>query len=378
VYVRSLKLRAVRNLGAIAIEPGARFNVFHGDNAQGKTSLLEAIYALCTLRSFRTHRLAELVSFGSERASLAATVERNGLSHHYELLVAPRGRSARVDGKVVRPLSRYFGQFTVVLFAPEDLLVPRGTPADRRRFLDRAVFNRAPGHLVHVQAYEKVLRSRNQVLKSHRERSGGPLRDLLAVYDDQLARTGARLVAARKRYLDELRAGFQAAFVAIARTGAAADLRYDAAWPEGAAGAAAAAEEEFAAGLRALLARSLSRDLARGITTVGPHRDDLQFILDGRPAAAYASQGQLRALVLAWKTAELLLLERTHGDPPVLLLDDVSSELDRSRNEYLFEFISNCPSQCFITTTHPGHILLSADRLDFAVRAGVITPQNTD
>ena len=130
------------------------------------------------------------------------------------------------------------------------------------------------------------------------------------------------------------------------------------------------------AGLTEALARSRPADLARGVTTVGPHRDDLELTLDGRSAAAFASQGQLRALILAWKIAELELLGEAHGESPILLLDDVSSELDPQRNEYLFEFLRSKKTQCAITTTHPRHVLATTPRVDFEVRSGVVTRQN--
>ena len=138
----------MRNLAACALEPGPRFNVFPGNNGQGKTNLLEALYVVGTLRSFRTARLAELIRFGDDEAYVAARVERGDLERIFELTLARAVAGGRLDGKAVRPLAKYFGQFNVVLFAPEDLLVPRGSPGERRRFLDRAVFNQRAGYLL--------------------------------------------------------------------------------------------------------------------------------------------------------------------------------------------------------------------------------------
>src|SRR5690606_27316790 len=134
-------------------------------NGQGKTNLLESIYVAGALRSFRTQRMADLIGFGRDQAYIGARILRGGLERVYELTQRASSRLVRLDGKAVRPISRYFGDFNVVLFAPEDLQVPRGSPADRRRFLDRAVFNRAPRYLGDVQAYEKVVRSRNALLR---------------------------------------------------------------------------------------------------------------------------------------------------------------------------------------------------------------------
>ena len=278
---------------------------------------------------------------------------------------------ARLDGKAVRPTSRYFGGFQVVLFAPEDLAVPRGSPADRRAFVDRAVFQRAPEYLGEAQNYDKVLKSRNALLRGLRERTS---RDhtLLEVYDQQLAELGARRMVRRARLLVEIAPGFRRAFEAIARVDIPVDLAY-----APALGPIAGDEPAVAAALGEALRESRARDIARAATSVGPHRDDLELTLGGQPAGAFASQGQLRAMVLAWKTAELDLLEDAHGEPPILLLDDVSSELDPRRNEYLFEFLRVKRNQCFVSTTHPRHVLATEERVDYDVSSGDVTRQNS-
>jgi DNA replication and repair protein RecF len=309
-----------------------------------------------------------MIQFGAPAMRVRARVERGGLKRLYEVDIAPGSRKVRLDGKAPRPVARYFGDLNVVLFAPEDLHLPRGAPADRRRFLDRAVFNRRGEHLTVVADYDKALRSRNALL---REAAAGRrpkgLADQLAVWDEQVAALGARLIAHRRAYLAELRGPVQAAFEAIARAGKPADIGYTTA-PE----LAAAPDAQLPDALRKALAAAQPRDLARGSTSVGPHRDDLAFGFDGHDAAAVASQGQLRALVLAWKTAEIALLEQVHGEAPILLLDDVSSELDPARNRYLFEYLAQRPGQCFITTTHAGFVLLDQNRVDHQVRDGRI------
>jgi len=374
--------------------------VFHGDNGQGKTNLLETIYVVGALRSFRTQRLAELIAFERDRAYIGARIQRGGLERVYELVQRQRGRQVRLDGKAVRPISKYFGDFNVVLFAPEDLQVPRGSPAERRRFLDRAVdlqvprgspaerrrfldravFNRSPRYLGEVQAYDKVVKNRNALLRElgSGKRSLRQAGDFLAVFDQQLAELGALLMRYRVHFLDEIRPRFQEAFQSITHTGLAVDVSYASAVDITQASDSAESgpgSEQLTRALAAAIAERRPRDLARGSSSVGPHRDDLVFELDGHPAAAFASQGQLRALVLAWKTAEMQLLAHTHGEEPVLLLDDVSSELDATRNGYLFEFLKARRGQCFITTTHPRHVLLSSEREDYRVEGGLVTPQ---
>lgn len=374
--IESLRLAQVRNLVPTVLEPSARFNVFAGDNGQGKTNLLEAVFVVATVRSFRTSQLTDLIGFGAERAAIAARVSGHGMTRIYDLELAPGGKKVRLDGKAVRPLSKYFGDFNVVLFAPEDLQIPRGTPSDRRRFLDRAVFNRRVDYLPTIQRYELALKNRNAVLRKAGEGGlgGKQLGDLLDVYDEQLAELGAAVMTARVEYLDELRPLLCAAFAEITRTGLAADVDY--AWGERLAKAHGVPDP---AAQREALRAARGKDLGRQMTTVGPHRDDLRFFLETHDAGGFASQGQLRAIVLAWKTAELELLSRLRQDPPILLLDDVSSELDAQRNRFLFEHLAPRAGQCFITTTHPGHVLIAAsERRDYRVAGGAISQAETN
>lgn len=362
------------------LEPGPAFNVLSGDNGQGKTNFLEAIYALCTLRSFRTSRLADLIAIGATEAKISGRVHTGDLDRVYELELREGGRTARLDGKTPRPLQRYFGHFNVVLFAPEDLAVVRGSPGDRRKFIDRAVFNWSPEYLVWAQDYERILRTRNQLLRDlQREKlTWAKAAPLLEVYDEQLATAGARVTCARWSFLHALRPSVLTGFDAIMSTGLELGVDYQCQEPIAEALARAGQppeREQIQAALLSLLNERRALDRARATTSVGPHRDDLIFTLARQPAASFASQGQTRGMVLAWKTALLSLLATQRAEPPVLLLDDVSSELDPTRNQYLFRFLSGLEAQCFITTTHPDFVLLADDRVDFEVVSGRITPR---
>jgi DNA replication and repair protein RecF len=368
--VRALEVAQFRNLAEALLEPHPRFNVLSGDNGQGKTNLLEAIYLLGTLRSFRAARTEEMVRFGAERASVRARVEKLGVERLLEVALAPGHKNARVDGKGARATD-YFGGFNVVLFAPEDLRLPRGAPSGRRRFMDRAVWNAHPAYLNEVQTYERVLKSRNALLRENgslgpRPKAGAArgasFNDLLDVYDEQLARAAVPIVSRRRALVEELRPLAQHAFARVTQAGLELQMEYETALDI----------SNIADSLLMRLNNDKRKDLARGATSSGPHVDDLDFGLDGKPARLYASQGQLRALVLALKIAEIEFLRMKLGDAPVLLLDDVSSELDPTRNAQLFDFLRSVPCQAFITTTHPSHVLLSEERLDYQVVAGRI------
>jgi DNA replication and repair protein RecF len=364
VKIELLTATGVRNLAPLELRPRERFNVFVGDNGQGKTNLLEAIYAVAALRSFRTARLADLIGFGQDEARIGARVVKDELLRVYEVTIAQGGRRVLLDGKPARPLARYFGGFNVVVFTPEDLGLPRGSPGERRRFLDRAVFNLRADYLTSAQDYEKVVKQRNSVLKQAAQggTSEARLDALLEVYDVQLARLGLVVVAARAALVAELAPELERAFSAISRSAHSATVRY-------VSKLAGASADDVCRMLR----DARAKDLATCATQVGPHRDDLAFLLDDNDAGAFASQGQLRAIMLAWKTAELAVLARAHGDAPILLLDDVSSELDPARNAYLFEHLAEMAGQCFITTTHPDHVLLARDRADYRIETGRIS-----
>jgi DNA replication and repair protein RecF len=364
VRIQVLTAEGVRNLCPLQLEPRERFNVFVGDNGQGKTNLLEAIYAVSALRSFRTSKLADMIAFGAQEARIGARVVKDELVRVYELTVAPQGRRVLLDGKSARPLARYFGGFNVVVFTPEDLALPRGAPGDRRRFLDRAVFNAKPDYLATVQDYEKVLKQRNAILKLHGQgaMTPGRVEEMLTIYDLQLAGHSLAIANARAALVDEIRIELAQAFTAITHGERQATARY-------VSKTAHAKIDELLEHHKA----GRAKDLATLSTQFGPHRDDLAFELDGHDAGGFASQGQLRAIMLAWKTAELAVLARTHGDQPILLLDDVSSELDPARNAYLFEHLALQAGQVFITTTHESHVLLSQDRADYRIQNGQIS-----
>lgn len=370
--IEALVAQHVRNLEPLTLEPRERFNVFIGDNGQGKTNLLEAIFVVATLRSFRTSKLADLVAFGADSASLGARVLKDQLTRVYEVELAQGSRKVRLDGKAVRPVSRYFGEFNVVVFTPEDLGLPRGAPGDRRRFLDRGVFNLSPSYLATASDYDKVLRTRNSVLRQAGEGRlpQRQVEEMLAVYDEQLAGLAVATIEARQAFIERLVPAMSSAFAAITRTGLTATVRYASKLVDaGVAGDARGIVEQLRAGR--------ARDLGSGSTQVGPHRDDIVLELEGREAGSFASQGQLRAIMLAWKTAELVILGSAHGDPPILLLDDVSSELDPQRNEFLFEHLATLAGQCFITTTHGSHVLLRRDRADYRIERGRILDGKT-
>jgi DNA replication and repair protein RecF len=399
LHLKRLELVDFRNFESATVEFGRRFTVLHGHNGAGKSNILEALYLLSTLRSFRGADLKTML----RRGATAARVELSAHDPHLDVptqlsVRIDQGarstrRQARIDGKLIRSAAQFYGRVRAVLFTPEDLAVLRGSPTGRRQFLDRVLFARDRTHIGDVQAYEKLLRSRNRVLKelyAAGDMSGqGAGGDLLASYEAGLASYGAKIWRRRAELVDEIRPGFCAAFEQIHGPSLACSIDYRARIDEQAPAAGEASLDDCETRLAAVLEERRVDDLRRGSTTIGPHRDELEVGLDGALAANFASQGQTRALVLAFKIAELRQARRRASSPltdatsipreptgpaPLLLLDDVSSELDPGRNAQLFETLATEVGQCVLTTTDPKfiHLPSEVERRDLAIEEGRI------
>ena len=366
MQLERIGLRDYRNFERADIEFAERFTVLHGHNGAGKTAVLEAIYLLNTLRSFRASEMGPLVRTGTDAALVEATVQDPiaGIPSKLEIRLEKRGastrRTASADGKVIRSGAQFYGRCRAILFTPEDLAVLRGSPSGRRQFLDRMVFARDKGHIADIQKYEKLVRSRNHVLKRE-DLSSTARTDLLETYETGLAEVGAQVWTRRVEMVESLAEPFAAAFAgihgAVGSTPAAAEAMHAEALY---VSKIDAAPDQRAAALREALRERRPEDLRRRVTTVGPHRDDLDVRLGGNAAGDFASQGQARALVLAFKLAELRAARETSGTPPLLLLDDVSSELDPTRTAMLFETLAADAGQCVMTTTDAVFIRLPA------------------
>ncbi|MDB4989763.1 MAG: recombination and repair protein RecF, partial [Myxococcaceae bacterium] len=319
--IAGLTLEGFRNLSPLSFEPGPRFNVLFGDNGAGKSSVLEAIGYLAALRSFRQAKKDDMIALEGKTAHLRARVESSPMFRDYRIgLDRNLGRSVVVDGKKPRSLGGYYGLLPLVLFHPGDTELMSGSPEARRAFLDRVLEQVDPGYARLVDDYTKALRSRNRMLKATRPE----LRSVVA-YDGMLAELGARIGTARAELTRELKPLVEAHFGEITEQALPLEVSY-----------AARHEPEREVLLRALQ-DNIDKDMMRGFTTVGPHGDDLRAQVRATLAKHHASQGQHRALVLALMVAELSVLALRKKRVPVLLLDDVSSELDRSRNRRFFQ-----------------------------------------
>ena len=349
-----LALRGYRNLQPLDWQPGARFNVFFGDNGAGKSNLLEAIFYLSSLRSFRGARGEELIAHRSEAAQLSASIEAPGFPQKRSLqLFRARPRRLLIDDKRPRSLALWSRDLPQVIFHPGHLALISGPPELRREFIDAMLVAFDPTYGAALAAYQRALRSRNRLIRLKQLQPAS-----LRAFDEIMATSGVVLIAARASLVSELAPRAAEAFEEVIGEDFPLELHYK---PR--------VEGEIEQ-IRRSLAQSLEKDLALGFTAEGPHMDELLILTKRTQAKHFASQGQQRAAVLALKMAELDLLSRHLGRVPTLLLDDVSSELDRQRNRRFFGRLGRMGGQVFLTTTRPELIELDHPRSDLHLEAG--------
>ena len=365
--IRSVRLFSFRNLAEVRLDLEPGFNVLAGRNGQGKTNVLEGLYLLAMPRSFRAGRYGDWVRRGAERGAVQcvlATAHGNvDLSLHLE----NGRRTYLLDDRRVGGVADLAAHLKIVFFGPEDLKLLKGGPGERRRFLDRALYREDPAHLGLVQDYQELVKQRNALIKEYGR--GRLPAGLLESYEEQLVRRGAELTAARARIaaaIGEEVARYWEGVQSV--SGGVVSLRYRSGYgvevneKMTVAGFLGAAEEA--------LARVRAEDMARAVTGAGPHLDDLELLFDGRPARSQASQGQIRSLAAALRMGELLLWKRQRGVAPILMMDDLSSELDREHYRVIMSSVQAHAGQVILTTTSPEYVLHDVEAALFQVDDG--------
>ncbi len=343
MYLSSLQLRSFRNYDALRVDFSPGLNVIYGDNAQGKTNLLEAIYYLATGKSHRTSRDQELISEKSDSMSAKATVVRKTGDITLELAYGQQSRKQlKINGIAERKITRLVGSLAAVFFSPDDLQLLKGSPSGRRRFLDIELSQISQNYLHHLMTYNKVLMQRNTLLKKETVDDS-----LLEIYDEQLIASGSQLVVRRAEAVQRLSPIAAHYHRTLAEGREELRLEYQGQASEAVSGADVSAVAER---LRSQIERSRREEKRRQVTLVGPHRDDVGFWISDRDARLYASQGQQRTAVLALKLAELQFMAGEIQEAPILLLDDVASELDPHRRHYLLHAVQE-GVQTFVSCT---------------------------
>ncbi|MBN1962009.1 MAG: DNA replication/repair protein RecF [Deltaproteobacteria bacterium] len=359
MYIEYLAATNFRNLHSFEISISNDPVLLIGANAQGKTNILEALALCATARSFRNAKIQELIASDAKHASLTARFNRHHVRHDISLNLTGNQKTIRVDGRSLRQITKLLDLVNIVAFFPDDLRIAKGSPEERRRFLDRTIANHRPDFIDAAISYARVLKSRNTLLRS----SSFLDKKLLAVYDDQLINYGCIVNSARCETLIALIPLAVFRFAEIMNSKAELSLSLFSGLP---------ISGDYSLAFREALSHSYSQDRARGMTTVGPHRADLRMYIDGRDARQFASQGQQRSIVLSLKLAELEYLKSRLGTTPILLLDDVSSELDSERTLSFFKATASLGSQMWVSTTGAITLPLPESTQRFSVENGSV------
>ena len=363
--VRSLSFEGYRNLHPGQFEPEPGVNILTGENGQGKTNLLEACWLFTGARSFRGAKDSELVGFDAEEAKLGLRFFAGGREQEAAMSIKKR-RSATLNGSPLSSPAKLSGVFCGVVFFPAHLSLVREGPEERRRFVDGAYCQIKPAFVGILADYQKILAQRNAFLKQKAESGVWNAGDeeMLDLWDNSLAVSAAKVTVARRAYIKKLAPMAKEVYAGLSGDRETMDI----AWCSPVGDCAPA---ELAEAWLAELTKSRKLDKATGFTTAGPHRDDLSVLLDGHPAKVYGSQGQQRSAVLALKMAEASLLQEVTDEPPVAFLDDVMSELDVSRQDYILNRIRDW--QVFITCCEPTAPLRLTAGKCFTIKQGVIS-----
>ena len=334
MYIESLELKNYRNYEYLCIDFSSGTNILYGDNAQGKTNVLEAVYLCGTTKSHRGSKDKEVIRFEQDESHIRMMVNKDGVSHKIDMhLKKNKSKGIAIDGIPIKKASQLFGIVNLVFFSPEDLNIIKNGPSERRRFLDLELCQLSKIYLQDLADYNKILNQRNKLLKDISFSPG--LADTLDIWDMQLCSYGKKIIHIRKQFMEELNLIIHQIHGRL--TGDKEDicLEYE---PD-------VNEDEF----ETRLALVRDKDLKMKVSSTGPHRDDFCVRVNGIDIRKFGSQGQQRTAALSLKMAELRLVKNRIHDDPVLLLDDVLSELDSGRQNYLLKSINDI--QTMITCT---------------------------
>lgn len=341
MLIERLKLNNYRNYESLDIKFNKGFNVLTGDNAQGKTGVLEAIF-LCALgRSHRTSRDSELIRYNCAGGYVGINLKNNQGDESVEIkLRIGENKKVFVNKLECKKIGELMGVLNTVMFSPEDLSLVKGSPQERRRFLDMEISQLSSEYFYTLQRYNKVLKQRNAVLKDDENMYG---KGVLAIYDEQLSRLGSKITVKRREMTDTLSTVAHDIHKMISSSKEFLEIQYKA------DACSFEKEDDIFDYMMESLIKNSSEDIRRGHTSIGPHRDDIIIKINGNDVRTYGSQGQQRTAALSLKLSEIALVRKIKGESPILLLDDVFSELDDERQNLLIEATRDC--QCFLSCT---------------------------
>ena len=361
MFIKSLELKNYRNYDELSMDFSSGTNLLYGDNAQGKTNILESIYLAATTKSHRGSKDREMIQFHADEAHIRLQYQKQGIIHQLDMhLKKNRAKGATIDRIPIRRSSDLLGQIPVIFFSPEDLKIIKNGPSERRKFMDLELSQLESLYLYYLSKYNKILMQRNNLLKQIRFQEN--LIDTLEAWDIQLVKYGSEIIRYRQEFIRHL----NPIICSIHRrlTGQQEEMKI---------------EYENSAAYDTFLTELTKKrkvDLKYATTNIGPHRDDIKFLVNDIDIRRFGSQGQQRTAALSLKLAQIQLVKEVLKDSPILLLDDVLSELDSHRKVYLLEGIKDI--QTFITCTGLDEFIdqhLPIQRM-FQIKAGKIVKQN--
>jgi len=365
LHLKRLELTNFRNYLRQTMEPGFLFNIITGKNAQGKTNILESIYLCCTGKSFRTSREREMINWNSEFSLIRCLFEAGGREMDVKVLMTPGQKKIKVNGSTVRGYP--VGWPGVVLFTPGDIVIVKGSPQERRRFLDSEIGPFYSQYWYYFSRYQRVLSQRNNLLREIRDKRIKT--ESLQVWNEQFSRYGSKIIFMRLILLKKVNPVVQELYCELTGGEEKVNIRYLSSLKINHLSTEQEIYSQFIDGL----SRIKNLEIERAQSLIGPHRDDLAFLINGNDARVYGSQGQQRTIVLALKIAQIQMWNNETGEYPILLLDDVLFELDSFRQNALLDKVGGT-AQTFITLTKPEDINIggNSNKRLFTVNGGKI------
>ena len=361
MIVESLSLQNYRNYENLSLNFSDGTNIFYGNNAQGKTNILEAVYMSGTTKSHRTNKDLELIRFSEEESHISTMIKKNGISHKIDIhLKNNKSKGVAIDGIPIKKASELFGMINFVFFSPEDLNIIKNGPAEKRRFIDIELCQLNKIYLSDLANYNKIVVQRNKLLKDLYFR--GDFKDTLDIWDMQLCEYGQKIIDMRESFIERLNEIIYGIHHSLSGGKENLKIVY----------LKNCEKENFMEQLKL----NRERDIKLKTTSVGPHRDDLGFFFDDMDVRKFGSQGQQRCAALSLKLSEIELVKSVTKDTPILLLDDVLSELDKNRQNYLLNHIHDI--QAMITCTGLDEFVncrFSIDKI-FKVTDGTVVSEN--
>lgn len=364
MYIEQLELENFRNYKRIKTSFSKNINIIYGENAQGKTNIIEALFLCAAGRSHRTSKDRELININSSRFKVKLIVIDSSKKKEIEYSYESGKKQILINEIPIKRMAELMGNLLAVIFSPEDILIVKEGPSLRRRFMDITISQLKPSYFYNLQQYNKILNQRNNLLKEAQEKKS--LLDTLDIWDEKIAWVGAEIIIERKKFIERLCKISKKKHYNLTDNCEELDIKYKTFLDEIDVENKESVKNKF---VEEIL-KNRRTELKRCVTIAGPHRDDFDIIVNGLPLKNFGSQGQQRTAVLSLKLSEIDIIKDETDEYPILLLDDVMSELDNKRKSYLFNNLKNM--QTFITSTEKGYFKESQYISFYKVKCGEI------